>query len=158
MVLINRGKFANKGFSLPEFMVAVGILAFVIVGLFRIFIYCAVLSNLSRNMTIALSEAETKLEEMRNHPFNSIVTDYSSGGTPGNTFSTTQLDGMGVIYIDSSNPELLVVEIMVSWKNDNNRIVGEDIDLDGEIDSGEDIDNDSKLDSLVTIASMISKR
>jgi prepilin-type N-terminal cleavage/methylation domain-containing protein len=148
----------RAGFTLVEVLVAVGILAVVIVGLLRLFIYCSILSDLSGNMTLATNEAQSKLEEIRNHDYGSIVTDYSSGGTPGNTFNLTELTGMGVITIDNSNPDLLQIDINVSWQNKDGRISGEDTDLDGVIDAGEDLDSNGKLDSIASIVSLIARR
>ena len=63
---------------------------------------------MSRDTTFAISEAQSKLDEIRNSNYDLITTDYISGGTPGNTFETTQPTGIGSIYINDSNPDLFV--------------------------------------------------
>ena len=96
-------KQTKEGFTLPELMVAVCILAFVITGLLKLFLYTSIQAQMAGNKTAALTAAQNKIEEIRNHSFSLIATDYAFGGTPGNTFTLTQPTGRGVIYIDSSN-------------------------------------------------------
>lgn len=107
---------------------------------------------------MALINAQSKLEEMRNESFSLITTNYGSGGTPGNTFDMSPGTGKGVIYIDSSNSNLLAVTISISWRNQNGRIIGEDADLDGILDAGEDTNGDGQLNSPVTMTSLIARR
>lgn len=148
----------KQGFSLVEVMVVAAILVIAIIGLIQIFISASMLFESSGNMTIALINAKSKLEEMRNESFSQITTNYGSGGTPGNTFDLNPGTGKGVIYIDSSNSNLFTVTIAVSWRNQNGRIIGEDADLDGSLDAGEDTNGDGQLSSPVTIRSLIARR
>ncbi len=148
-----------KGFTLLETLITAGILMVTVVGLMELFAYCAQLSEMAGNLTSALSEAQDKMEEIRNHTYADIATDYVSGGSPGNTFNLTQLTGKGVIYVDASNTDLLKIEIDVSWRNNRtDRVVGEDLDLDGIIDTGEDVDSDGKLDSPVKLITYIAEK
>lgn len=144
----------QAGVSLLEVLVAAGILVIVLVGLFRLFIYCQELADLGRNMTLAVAEAQGKMEEIRNHPYADITADYASGGTPGNTFNLTQVNGKGVITIDASNNKLLGIKVVVCWQNHNGRVIGDDKDLDGVVDAG---DANGVIDSLVTIESRIAQ-
>jgi prepilin-type N-terminal cleavage/methylation domain-containing protein len=149
-----------KGFTLVELLLATIILSVVLVGLLQLFIRCSVLTELSNNVTAAMSEAQGKMEEIRNYDFDSIATDYVAGGAL-NPFDLTQLTGKGVIYIDSSNADLLEIEIVISWQNKYSRIVGEDLDLDGVLDTSpttEDVNGDSKLSSIATLVSNIAER
>ena len=148
----------EKGFSLVELLVTIAILSIVVVGVMKVFIYATSLSEIARNQTIAVSEAKSKIEEMRNYTFSSLAADYGSGGTPGNTFDLTEIIGKGVVYIDSSNANLLEIKVVVSWQNQDGRVVGEDKDLDGVLDTGEDSDGNGQLSSLVEIVSLIAKR
>ncbi|MBI3618229.1 MAG: prepilin-type N-terminal cleavage/methylation domain-containing protein [Candidatus Omnitrophica bacterium] len=114
----------QKGFTLVEVLIAVGILAVVIVGLLQLFVYCSNLAEAAGNTTLAVNEAQNKMEEIRNHDFNSIATDYASGGTPGNTFTLTSLNGTGTITTSQEaggSSELLRIQIDVSWQNKNSR-------------------------------------
>ena len=119
-----RRKFAaDKGFTLVEVLIAIGILAVVIVGLLQLFVYCSRLAEAAGNTTIAVNEAQNKLEEIRNHDFNDIAVDYASGGTPGNTFALTSLTGTGTITTSQvgGSSELLQIQIDVNWQNKSGR-------------------------------------
>jgi len=98
------------------------------------------------------------MNEIREYDFDSIAADYASGGSQGNTFNLSQINGMGIIYIDLSNSLLLEIEIVVSWLNQFNRVIGEDQDLDGVLDAGEDLNNNGKLDSVVEMVSLVAKK
>jgi prepilin-type N-terminal cleavage/methylation domain-containing protein len=111
----------NAAFTLPEVLIAVMILAIALVGMMRLFIYCSALAKTSKGITLALAEAQNKLEEVRNHPYALISADYASGGTPGDTFTLSQVSGTGAIAIDNSNPLLLDIDIVVTWQDDNGR-------------------------------------
>lgn len=155
---------SKDGFSLAEILVAAGILVIVVVGLIQLFIQCSVLSELSGNITYAMTDAQAKLDEIRNHSYSFITTDYIAGGTPGNTFDLTKGNGKGVIEIDSSsppyNPNLLKIRIVACWKENDGRVVGEgrDINLDGNLDTCEDLNSDGKISSPVTLISFIARR
>ena len=155
-----RLEILQQGFSLVELLVVVGILVTVIVILLRVFIYNSVLAELSGNIAYAMSEAQAKLEEIRNSDYSLITTNYASGGTPGNTFNLSQGQGKGVIYIDSSNTSLLEISVVVCWKNKDGRVIGEDTDLDGVLDAGEDLSSppNNKIDSKATLVLKIAKR
>lgn len=148
----------SKGFTLIELLIAVLILGFVLTGLIQVFIQCSVLTDLAHNKTTVMSEAQGKMEEIRNHTFDSVVTDYASGGSEGNTFSLSQLNGMGTIYIDDTNPDLLEVKIVVSWENKDGRIIGGDLDLDGDFDSGEYVNGEGEFESIGTLMTLIASR
>ncbi len=150
----------NGGFTLVELLVTAGILAFCIISIMQLFIYAGIEASLAGNKTQAISEAQNKIEEIRNHNFANIVANYGVGGTPGNIFNLSSLTGKGVVEIDNSNPELLVITVLVCWQDKGGRIIGEDANLDGVLDAGagEDTDGDNKLDSPVTIVTMLTRR
>lgn len=151
-------KNKNDGFTLVELIITASILAIVIGGLVRLFMFTSVLGEIAGNKTTAISEAQTKLEEIRNHDFQQISTDYAAGGTPGNIFNLTLLDGKGAIYIASTTPELLTIKIAISWKNKYNRITGEDKNLDGILSLDEDVNSNGEFDSTVTLQSILTER
>lgn len=114
---------ADKGFTLVEVLIAIGILAVVIVGLLQLFVYCSTLAQAAGNTTLAVNEAQNKIEEIRSHNFSTIAIDYASGGTPGNTFALTGLNGTGTITTSQvgGSSELLQIQINVNWQNQNSR-------------------------------------
>lgn len=154
---MTKTSYSSQGFSLPELVLVAGILAFALTGLIRLYIYTSVEGALAGNKTVAVSEAQDKLEEIRNHDFSLITADYGSGGTPGNVFDLSQLDGKGIIYIDSSNSELLVIKVVVCWRDKYDRIIGGDLNLNGQYDTGEP-NVSGQLTSPVTLMTMITRR
>jgi type II secretory pathway pseudopilin PulG len=149
---------SKQGFTLVELLIVIAILIFIVTGLIQMFIYGSVLADLASNKTMAVTDASNKLEEIRNYDFDDIVVDYASGGTPGDTFDLAQLTGKGKIYIDSTNPELLTVMVVVAWENKYSRKSGEDLDFDGVLDAGEDVDGDGELSSPVELVTMVTER
>lgn len=152
-------KNLKVGFTLVEVLFSMAVLVFAVVGLLQLFIYCSGLAEVARLTTFAVSEAQGKLAEIRNHNFVDIVTDYGPGG-PDNTFNLTQLTGTGVIYIDNTNPQLLEIEIVLSWQAKGRRIIGEDTNLNSVFDAGEDTIGapNGKLDSPTSLISLIALR
>ena len=149
----------KKGVTLIEILVALFILVIGILGTLQLFSYCAYLAEMSGNTNYMIDQAQSKIDEMRSTSFTLIVTNYASGGTPGDTFALTNPTAKGVIIIDSSTADLLQVEINVSWKNErNDRIIGEDLDLDGVLDAGEDVNGNGKLDSPVKLITIIARK
>lgn len=114
---------SQRGLTLVEVMISVGILAFVIVGLLQLFVYCSTLADAAGNMTLAVNEAQTKMEEIRNHDFDSIAADYASGGTPGSTFILNSPSGTGTITVSEvgGSSQLLQIQIDVNWQNKDGR-------------------------------------
>jgi prepilin-type N-terminal cleavage/methylation domain-containing protein len=55
----------NKGFTLPELLLAAAILVFVLAGLLVLFINCLILNEANRNLAVALTHAQYIMEEIR---------------------------------------------------------------------------------------------
>ena len=150
-----RIKNNTQSFTLVELLVVTGILSVVILGLIQTLILGSVLADLSNRKTIAMGEAQDKLEEILNHTYAQITTDYGAGGTPGNTFSLSQITGKGLITIDSSTTNLLKIDVVVSFQYCNGRIMGEDLNLNGALDGGEDANGNGVLDSPIKLSTYI---
>ena len=106
-----------------EGLIAIGILTVVVVGLLQLFVYCSRLAEAAGNTTLAINEAQNKMEEIRGHDFSTVAVDYASGGTPGNTFTLTSLTGTGTVMISQfgGSSSLLQTQINVNWQNKNGR-------------------------------------
>ncbi|MBU0468804.1 MAG: prepilin-type N-terminal cleavage/methylation domain-containing protein [Candidatus Omnitrophica bacterium] len=156
-------KTLNKksGFSLLELVVVVAILAVVIPGMMQLFVSATALSDVSGSKSAAMAEVYTKMEEIRNHEFTSIVTDYASGGTPGNSFDSMILSGgKGMVFASPYNGsnDILEVRIVMSWQDSRGRVIGEDANRDGVFLISEDVNNDGQYSSPATFVSYIAKR
>lgn len=147
---------AKAGFTLIEVVLAVGILVFVLCGILATYISCFELIATSKNMTLATNTAQRKIEEVRDYNFYNIYNDYNH-----QTFSVDEMpagDSRGVIYVDDSNPELLRITVSVCWRQRAGRIIGEDSNLNGSLNSGEDLNGNGIIDSPVQLITLITPR
>ena len=114
----------RRAMSFTEILVAVSILSVVLAGMMEMFVAFEVLGDISSRTQLALIEAQTKMEEIESTSFASIVTNYSPGGTPGNTFALSSIKGTGTVIVNNSVNGLLRVMISVSYTVHNNRVIG----------------------------------
>jgi len=140
----------NDGFSLAELLIAASILIFVFAGVLLTFIRCSQLESITRNYTTSLLVTKNRMAQIKNSAFNQISLNYN-----GTTFATGGVDGIGVSYIDSTNPDLYQVVITFCWQEQNGRVFGEDLNLNGQLDVGEDQNGNGRLDSPVQIISSL---
>ncbi|MFC1594218.1 prepilin-type N-terminal cleavage/methylation domain-containing protein [Candidatus Omnitrophota bacterium] len=147
----------KKGFTLVEVVIAAAVFAIAIVALLKVFIECSALADLARNTSFAVVEAQSKIEEIRSYSSSAIPAVYGPGGTEGDEFDLTRPFGYGKIFLTQISPSLLEVRVVVCWRNANNRVIGEDTNLDRTLAGLED-DGDGVLESLVTIATQIASR
>ena len=145
----------NKtGFTLAELMIVVAIMAISIIGLLKLYIFTTVEAQMSGNKTLAITEAQGKLEEMRMQDFDTIVGTYDK-----KTSTMSLLDGVMFVDISDANPELLEITIVPSWTDRYGRQIGErDSNNNGVVDPSEDLNGDGQFSSPVVLKSMITRR
>ena len=93
---------------------------------------------------------KARMETIRNEDFGNLVTNYH-----GVTFTEANFNGIGVSYVDTSDPDLYQITVSFCFATKNGRVIGEDDDLDGNLDAGEDDNGNGIIDSpvqLVTFA------
>ncbi len=150
---LNKRSTFSKGFSLAEILIAIIILIVAISSILMTYIACFVLIDTVKNVNIATTAAQGLIEEMRSTPFTQIYDNYN-----GLVFTLNDIpQSRGIIYVDDTNPELLQVTVSVCWKH-RNRVIGEDRDLDGVLDSGEDANSNGIIDSPVQLKTRIANR
>ena len=121
---INKNKiylFCETGLTLVELMATTVILAFVLTSALQLFFYCSALSENSGNMMFSMEEAQSKMEEIRQHAFDDVEADYDN-----TTFSLSRPSGAtGEISVDEVGADvaanLLQITINVKWTNKNKR-------------------------------------
>lgn len=158
MMTARAGRGDRAGLTLVEVVVTSGVLAVALAGLMQLYVCCLWQSEGSGNLTAAMSEAYGMWEEIRAANFDTVVTNYSQGGTPGNTFTLNGLNGRGVIYLDTSVAGMIQVDVVVSWRERATVVIGEDQNLNGQLDAGEDTNQNGRLDSPAMIASLLARR
>ena len=157
----------KTGFTLIEVVIAMLVVFVAVIGLLAAYASSFELVETARNTTYALNEAQEKIEELRGHTFTDIYTYYTT--PPNDRFDVDGIsatDGEGSIEIinDGSDPQgltsanLLQVTVTVCWSQRSGRIIGEDTDLDGELDAGEDANGNGIMDSPVMLVTYVANR
>jgi prepilin-type N-terminal cleavage/methylation domain-containing protein len=156
------------GFTLIEVLVALGILITILY--FATLMTVTISQNLlvSTQITKTFEAAKKEIDALENYNFSVL---YNRSYNPGselpipNRFNITNIaNSSGVYYVakmkDVNNTvldDLLDVEVAVSSKA-GNRFLGEDLNLNGVLDTGEDTDNNNKISSPVTLKTLIFKQ
>ena len=150
-------RMEKTGFTLIEVAIASVILVVALVGLLGVFIGCSGLSELTKNLTIAINGAQIEIERIHNLPFNQISAEN------GNTFDVS---GIGVATSEGSievntvggDAGLLEVRVTVCWMQKGGRIIGEDTNLNGNLDAGEDSVINGWIDSPAQLVTLITEK
>ncbi|MCA9400945.1 MAG: prepilin-type N-terminal cleavage/methylation domain-containing protein [Candidatus Omnitrophica bacterium] len=137
----------ESGFTLVELLIATLVLLLAFVGVLVSYLKCMELSELSRNSSIAVEAVKNQMESINNTAFDQIFVTYNN--VP---FAVNGLNGMGVTYVDNSDPDFFEIRVTVCWRQKNGRIIGEDSNLNGQLNVGEDQNGNNMLDSIVQIS------
>ena len=123
MKMLNKIQIKNeKASSLVEVMMATLIMVVAFSGLIQVFLTSSILSDMSGHITAAVNEAQSQIEEIRTHDYAEIVTDYASGGSPGNTFTPSMANATGLITTGTLfSEDLTYIEVQVNWTETNGR-------------------------------------
>lgn len=140
----------NTGFSLVEILIATMILVITTAGLGLTYIKYLEVNEIAANFSSTLHASKNIIETIKNTPFSQIAATHNN-----QTFTITDLNGIGTVVIDSTNSELLQVTVSFCWRNRNERQYGEDANLNGIIDAGEDTNGNGILDSPIQLTTYI---
>lgn len=141
------------GFTLLEILLAVGILGSMLCAILVTYASCFVLSATAKNSNISTNAALSLIEEIRSSPFNRIIDDYNGLNFLVNGIPLSR----GVIYVNNANPDFLEVTVVICWRQ-GNRVIGEDINLNGTLDAGEDLNGNGIIDSPVKFVTRVVNR
>ncbi len=134
----------RTGFTFVELLISTVLLASLFTGVMLTILKSMELSELTNNSSLAVLAAQNKLAEIENTAFNQVFANYNNA-----TFNPNGLNGKGVTYVDNAIPKVLSITVVVCFKQANGRLLGEDSNLNGQLDAGEDKDGDGKLDSII---------
>jgi len=151
--LLLRNTQLVRGFTFIEVLLASGILGFSICGILAAYGSCSVLIGISKNVNTATNAAMAMMEEIRASPFTDIADDYNGLNFVVNNIPSS----MGTVFIDDTNPDFLEATVSVSWRQ-GNRIIGEDVNLNGVLDAGENVDGNGILNSPAEVVTRIANR
>jgi type II secretory pathway pseudopilin PulG len=150
-----RLQLKNKGFTLLEVVITIGVLVFSLTALLATFISCFDLFEITKNSNLALNAEMKILEEMRRSNFLNLYANYN-----GYVFQIYGMDpnfNLGFVSIDNSNPDLLEVNIGACWVQKGGRIIGEG-SLNGGVLEFSDSNGNGILDSPVALTTYIARR
>lgn len=148
----------EKGFTLIEVLASLLILVVAITSTFQVINHLLYLKETNDITVPSLNAAQGMLDEIRNVPFDSIISEYS-----GQTFTVEELTNKGishrgVVLVNSLEDDFLLrVKVVICWMQ-KNRIMGEDKNLNGILDSGEDKDGNGEIDSPCSLETSIVSR
>jgi prepilin-type N-terminal cleavage/methylation domain-containing protein len=159
--LLKRISGKTSGFTLVELLLAAAILAFCLCGLMAVYVQMFVVTDLSRDFTIATNTMQGALERVKSMSLANI-TDLHNTTFNVMGYNGTRVIGRGVYQIadvvDSQTGatygDLKLVRAVVSFRS-RNRVYGEDANLNGMLDTGEDTDGNGRLSSPVEASTMV---
>jgi Tfp pilus assembly protein PilV len=146
----------NKGLNLLELMTATAVLVIAVCGLLAIFTKLLALNENARRLTLAMTSAHEKMEEIRDSNFDTLYSAYN--GTRFDPRGLPPADAEGNVTVINTDPSLLKIYVTVSWKGRSDKITGEDLNLNGALDPGEDLNGNNRLDSPAGIVSLMGRR
>lgn len=146
-----RKRAAKSGFTLVEVLLAAAIMAFCLAGLLLTYINLFTLSDLSRDFTFASNGLQLEMEKLRTVSWANLT---AANGTQFNVSGFDPSRSRGVIEIsNTSYADLKEARLVFSFMA-RERLIGEDANFNGGLDSGEDLNDNDRLDSpaeLVTL-------
>ena len=106
----------RQGFSLVDVMIGMAVLAIAIASAYEASIQSSRITATNRNLTAAVSLAESKIEELRNAPFSTVV-----NGADENAFDSMGVSGgiytrSWTVADNTPEPNLKTVTVRVQWQ------------------------------------------
>lgn len=138
-------------------MIAAAILILAVTGILIAYLHAMELTEIARNMSICTRAAVSRMERIQSTAFGQLVATYHNAA-----FDVTGLDvpvnAKGVSYVTAVNADIVEVVVSVSWQQKNDRVFGEDANLNGALNGGEDANGNGILDSPVKLVTRIYNR
>lgn len=120
-------KLSDKALTLAELLLAAAILAFVLSSLLLVFINCIILNESSRNLTLAYSALQARMEEIKNTASTNVgffqLDDLNNQTFSSSAFPPGTFQGRIVV---SGTDRLRTVTIFACFMS-RNRLIGDSI-------------------------------
>ena len=149
-----KSKMSVTAFTLVEILLAFSILVFCLCGILLTYLNMFILSDLSRDLTRVNNAVQAEIELVKRTNFDNLLALNGTFNIAG--FAIT--DAQGVIEVtNTAYADLRRVRIIACFRS-RGRVIGEDRDLDGQLDAGEDtLIPNGRLDSPVEIVTLIAR-
>lgn len=143
----------NIGMTLVEVITAAAIFAFCLAGLLLTYMNLFTMTDLTRDLTLATNAMQARMEEIKHFPFSGLAAlDNTTFAVEG--FNLT--DAIGVVQVSNTTyTDLKQVRLVICFRS-RNRLIGEDTNLNGELNAGEDTDGNDRLDSPSELVTTIA--
>ncbi len=161
--LAQKMRLSDRAFTLIELLLTFSILVFCLCGLLLTYINMYILSDLSRDLTLANNAVQAEMEIVKRTDFAGLLV---LDGTPFNIAGFVTADARGRIEIcdNTTCPALIPyadlkrVRIIACFRS-RGRLIGEDQNLNGALDiaAGEDVNDNVRLDSPVEVITLIAR-
>ena len=161
-IVLVRKKKALPGITLVELLLSLFIGVVVFGALLSLINYTSTLSEIARNKVNAMNAARQKIEQFKSDVqinFDNAVTEYTNN-TKGPVFTPVGVNGRGRITLNAvagGGGDLFDVTVVICWRQRNNRVIGEDSNLNGQLNAGEDTNGNGALDSPCTLTTAIRR-
>jgi prepilin-type N-terminal cleavage/methylation domain-containing protein len=143
----------TSGFTLAELAIATAIFAIAATGILSVFISSAAISESAGDITSMINLAREEIED-------SIKgTQFDNLGNYNKVFPNIPADTSLACYV-SNHPAIANLKqatVVICYRGRSNRVIGEDSNLNGVMDSGEDLDNNGRLSSLSEVTYFIGR-
>ena len=146
----------KKALSLIELMVAVGIMVIGLTAVLASYANMFILGDIARDLSRATNAARAKMEEIKQLEFDSLdalqATTFDLEG-----FNTTDARGRIEIRNVTGGSNLKEVRIVACFRS-RNRVIGEDANLNGALDTeaSEDKNYNGRLDCPVELITLLA--
>lgn len=147
----------KRCFTILEVSIAALVFTVSLVTLLALYINSSQLAEFTTNATKSLFSAQKMVETIRNHNFSGIETDYANYTFDPEGFPVGTAKGIVYVTQYGGRSDILQVNIVICFRV-GQRIIGEDLDLDGALDSGEDSNGNAVLDSVTEITTLLTSR
>jgi prepilin-type N-terminal cleavage/methylation domain-containing protein len=150
----------RPGFTLIEVLFSAGIMAVVLCGLLASYAQTFMLTDLTREISLATNGIRDKLELIKSENYIQLS---QRALQPAELFSLAGFapsDSCGFIAVTDLGGGLVRIRIVASFRSKSQRIIGEDRNLNGQWDTGEDSMPQGRigqLDSPIEIATLVSQ-
>ena len=138
----------NKAMTMTELLAAVLLILPLSAGVMLTIVNCMQYADTAVNYRQALAAAQNRMIQMENTPFNQVLNTFNSSSY---TYGPLNGRGMGISYVIEVNPGLLQITSVFCWRDKNGRVYGEDLNLNGALDTGEDANLNDRIDSIASL-------
>ncbi|MCG2711106.1 MAG: prepilin-type N-terminal cleavage/methylation domain-containing protein [Candidatus Omnitrophica bacterium] len=145
----------KKGFTLVEILVSMAIMAITITGALKMLNSLAVINEGNDAILAIMNHVQGVMDEVRNVPFSDLSALYNNKQFQVAELQAKGITHQGLITVTNIEPGYLdQVRIVVCWRQ-KDRVIGEDENLNANLDAGEDQNTNGVIDSPCQISSII---